>query len=120
MNNVDSLLDDALYPPMEQEELDMLDGILLGLKVVPTGQGEHQKQENQQDQHQHQQPDPDSLHLSHPHPHKLDLPTGRVGDPPGLDSSLGSSQQQQVPLNGASSTKTDFNEYPPMNLDEVE
>ena len=106
---------------MDQEELDkldMLDGILLGLKRVPTGQGQHQKQENQQDQHQHQQPE--APHLPHPYPHSLDLPTGRVGDPPGLDSGLGSSQQQQVPLTELKSKETDSIEFPPMSLEEDE
>ena len=87
----DNLLDDALYPPMDQEELDQLDGILLDLRVVPTGQGEHLKQENQQDQRHHQQSG--DLHSTQPYPHSLDLTTGRVGDPPGLDLGLGSSHQ---------------------------
>ena len=49
---------------------------------------------------------------------KWDQPTGRGGDPPGLDLALGSSQDIQVECSKSTDNVTD-DRFPPMKLEEL-
>ena len=102
-----------MFPPMDHEELKLLDTIMEDASKVLTGQGDQLEQGRQLRQQSTEEQD-STCHL----PHKLDLPTGRVGDPPGLDldQGLGSSQQHQVECNEIKNeTHTEY--FPPMDLD---
>ena len=95
-----SIIDDALFPPMDNEELEMVNSFLVEAGKLLTNQADKGDQRGQQEQGQHQEPQqqqpPQDQDSTNQHSLKWDLPTGRVGDPPGLDLCLGSSQQQQV------------------------
>ena len=91
----------------DHEELRLLDSFMKDASKVLTGQGDQLEQGGQLSQQSPHDED-STCHL----PHKLDLPTGRVGDPPGLDLSLGSSHQQQVKCKGITKNETDIEHFP--------
>ena len=64
-------VDEVLFPPMDHEELELFDSIMLDAGKVPTGQGDQLEQGRQLNQ-QHPQDLDSTCQLLH----KLDLPTG--------------------------------------------
>ena len=99
--------DECFFPPMHPEALEWFD--TMGERHLQSQQLQQQQQQHQ-DTQQHRGEAPQSL--------KLDLLTGRVGDPPGLGSCPGSSPKTEV--------KPENNEilndhtFPPMSTEDLD
>ena len=112
-------VDESLYPPMNLEELEQLDLMMLDAGKVLTEQSEEQQEKGDQAE-PHLQQVPQDQDLFSQQQHKWELPAGRVGDPPGLDLGLGSSQQQQVECNDSSMKDSNPDCFPPMALEAIQ
>ena len=105
----------AMFPPMHPEALQWFDSVLDLGSTESIGGGEpdlgmeqqhhHQVQHQQHEKHQQQTMDSETQSL------KLDLLTGRAGDPPGLGLGPGSSLKTEVKLRIGIS-KTDNSSLP--------
>ena len=111
---IESTFDNLLFPPMDKELIEDVDSLLqsIGNGKTSTAVGEPGDQLDQQLQQQEQKDKP------HPQPHKLDLLTGRAGDPPGLDHGPGSSHTAKVNCN--SIEPSDDPHFPPMDEEDLD